>query len=386
MKIAYLSTFYPYRGGIAQYNAALFKALLALRHDVKPYTFFRQYPELLFPGKSQYVQPEDNAEKIDAEKILDTVNPISFVRAANKIKRFKPDIYLTKFWMPFFAPSLGKVAKSLKNSNLECFNISILDNVIPHEKRLGDINFVKYFLNNNDGFIVMSEKVKQDLISLKPSAIFEHHVHPLYDHFGEKIDQKVAREKLGIDAHKKVLLFFGFIRKYKGLDLLIRTLYDLPEDYHLIIAGETYEDFSTYQKMIKDLRLENRVSLNIRYINDSEVPDLFSASDVCVLPYKSATQSGIVGIAYHFDLPLIATKVGGLEEMVGNYQTGIMAERADREAIKAAILKFFNDGRREELKNNISKYKKLATWNSLAVSIERLYDRLREEKIKKMYP
>jgi glycosyltransferase involved in cell wall biosynthesis len=386
MKIAYLSTFYPYRGGIAQYNAALYNALSALGHDVKPYTFFRQYPELLFPGKSQFVQPDDNAEKIDAERILDTVNPISYVRAANKIKRFEPDIYLTKFWMPFFAPSLGKVAKALRNSDLECYNISILDNVIPHEKRLGDMNFIKYFLNNNDGFIVMSEKVKHDLTSLKPDAIYEHQVHPLYDHFGEKKDQKEARQKLGIGEHKRVLLFFGFIRKYKGLDLLIRTLYDLPEDYHLIIAGETYEDFSANQKMIKDLRLEDRITLMVRYINDSEVPDLFSAADVCVLPYRSATQSGIVGISYHFDLPLIATKVGGLEEMIGNYQTGIMAERADRESLKAAIFKFFNDGRRDELKKNIAKYKNLATWNSLAAKIESLYDKLREARIKKQYP
>lgn len=386
MKIAYLSTFYPYRGGIAQFNAALYNALQNRGHKVTPYTFFRQYPELLFPGKSQLVQPGDNAEIIESVKILDTANPISFIRAANKIKAGKPDVYLTKFWMPYFAPSLGKVAKSLRQSDLGCLNISILDNVIPHEKRTGDMAFINYFIKNNDAFIVMSTKVKEDLLKIDPNAVFEYHVHPLYDHFGDKLDKAEARKKLGVPEHSKALLFFGFIRKYKGLDLLIRTLYDLPDDYHLIIAGETYEDFEPYQKMINDLRLQERVSLNIRYINDEEVPTFFSAADACVLPYRSATQSGIVGISYHFDLPLIATKVGGLEEMIGNYQTGIMAEHADRESLKAAILKYFNSGKIQEYSKNISKYKEIASWESLAGAVEKLYDRALQEKAKKMYP
>lgn len=386
MKIAYLSTFYPYRGGIAQFNAALYKAFIAKGHEAVAYTFLRQYPELLFPGKSQFVQPGDNAEKIDSQRILDTANPISYMRAANKIKSGKPDLYLTKFWMPYFAPSLGKIAKSLHIYNDKIINISILDNVIPHEKRFGDMQFIKYFVKNNDGFIVMSEKVKQDLLSIDKNAVSRHHVHPLYDHFGEQIDKEKAREKLGIPRDKKLLLFFGFIRKYKGLDLLIRTMYDLPDDYHLIIAGETYEDFAPYQKMIDDLNLSDKITLMVRYINDNEVPTLFSAADVCVLPYKSATQSGIVGISYNFDLPLIATKVGGLEEMIGNYGTGIMTERPDRDALKNAILKYFNENKIEDYKKNILKYKKLASWESHAETIESLYNEIKEAKLLKKYP
>lgn len=386
MKIAYLSTFYPYRGGIAQFNAALYHSLQAMEHEVIPYTFTRQYPELLFPGKSQYVQPGDIAEKISSLRVLDTANPISYIRTANKIKNSNPNILLTKFWMPYFAPSLGKVAKSLKQSNMEIVNISILDNVIPHEKRMGDMQFIKYFIKNNDGFIVMSEKVKQDLLSFNKSAMFHHHVHPLYDHFGDKYEKENARGELNIPKDKRVLLFFGFIRKYKGLDLLIRAMYDLSDDYHLIIAGETYEDYSHYQKMISDMKLDSRVTQMVRYINDNEVPKLFSAADVCILPYKSATQSGIVGIAYHFDLPIIATKVGGLEEMIGNYQTGIMTERADHDSLKNAIHKYFNENKIEEYRSNIAKYKKIASWESMASSIISLYHKINDARIKKMYP
>jgi glycosyltransferase involved in cell wall biosynthesis len=362
MKIAYLSTFYPYRGGIAQFNASLCRQL-ALDHDVRPYTFVRQYPNILFPGTSQLVSTDDKVDDVGAERLLDTINPFSYMSTARKIKEFKPDLLLMKYWMPFFAPSLGYVSGYLRKHGIKV--IPILDNVIPHEKRPGDIALTKYFLNRTDGYVSMSNTVSNDLLSLKPNARFTMLDHPLYDHFGEKVPKAIAREKLNIPADKKVLLFFGFIRGYKGLDLLISALSNLPEDYYLLIAGEVYGSFSEYQDQIDQLGLGNRIGLNVCYIGDSEVPLFFSASDVLILPYKSATQSGIIGITYHFDLPVIATDVGGLREMIEPHGTGLMANKPTVDIITATINEFFGNDLSNYIRN-IEDYKQKCSWSNFA--------------------
>jgi glycosyltransferase involved in cell wall biosynthesis len=375
MKIAYLSTFYPFRGGIAQFNASLFREF-EKNNEARAYTFSRQYPDILFPGSSQYVTEDDKVDKIDAEKILDSVNPFSYQSAAGKIAQFAPEAMLMKFWLPFFGPSLGWVAKQLNKQG--CKSIAILDNVIPHEKRPGDIAFTKFFLKQCSGFVVMSETVKKDLLSLKPDAKYIYQPHPLYDHFGDKADKLTAREKLGIKPDKKILLFFGFIRKYKGVDLLIETLKQLDDSYELIIAGEVYGEFKEYDELIDKLGIASRIYKHVRYISDDEVPLFFSASDACVLPYKSATQSGIVGISYHFDLPVIATDVGGLSEMVVTHNTGIMAEEATIESIKTAIENYFENENYSKYIENIAKLKDLSSWNSLSNAIIEFAKELRK--------
>jgi len=373
MKIAYLSTFYPFRGGIAQFNASLYREL-EKNNDIKAYTFKRQYPNILFPGTSQFVSKDDSAEIIDAKRILDTTNPITFFTSALKIKKFVPDMMLTKFWMPFFGPSLGYIAKSLKKSGI--INISILDNVKPHEPKPGDLQFTKYFLKQNHGFIVMSENVKNDLLEFIPDARFRHVQHPLYNHFGKKMDKSLARKQLNIPEDKNVLLFFGFIRGYKGLDILLEAMETLPDNYLLLIAGEVYGSFDEYDKIIRKLNLQDKVKLFIRYISDSEVPVFFSASDVCMLPYKSATQSGIVGITYHFDLPIIATDVGGLREMITPYGTGMIADEPKQNLLSAAILDYFNMQMKETFEKNIIKYKAFANWETLGKEIINLYEEI----------
>lgn len=369
MKIAYLSTFYPYRGGIAQFNAALYREF-EKKYEINAYTFFRQYPEMLFPGKSQMVGPDDNADPINAIRTLDTINPIGYFRAASKIKAFKPNLFITKYWMPFFAPSLGSVAKSLEKN---CVNISILDNVIPHEKRPGDIKLTKFFLSHNKGFVVMSEAVRDDLLSLQPDAKYVMHTHPLYNHFGNKTEKEEARDKMNIPFGKKVLLFFGFIRDYKGLDLLIQALKNLPEDYYLVIAGEAYGSFDYYESLIQKLGLNDRVLRLVRYIPDHETALLFSAADLCVLPYKTATQSGIIGISYHFDLPVVATDVGGLKESIEPHNTGILAGAPTVDNVTKSIKKYFDENMQDTLSKNISEYKAEASWESLADSIINMY-------------
>ena len=354
MKIAYLSTFYPLRGGIAQFNAALYREL-EKEHEIKAFTFSRQYPDLLFPGDTQYVSKDDNADKIPSEELLDTINPFSYISTASKIKKYSPDIIITKFWMPFFAPSLGWVLRSNKSKSK---NICVLDNVIPHERRPGDIALTKFFLNQNHEFIAMSDTVENDLISLKPDAKFQRMPHPLYDHF--KTHEGDAKKELNLDPSKKYLLFFGFIRDYKGLDLLLESLSKLDDSYHLIIAGEVYGSFDKYDKMISDLNLSERIVKHVKYISDDEVPIYFSAADLCVLPYKSATQSGIVGISYNFDLPILATDVGSLAEMIEPYDTGIIVKNANSNEIAEGIKQYFSRDK-SVFVDNISRYKEVAS-------------------------
>lgn len=368
MKIAYLSTFYPFRGGIAQFNARLLKSLSKFG-ETRAFTFKRQYPNFLFPGKSQFVQPEDNAEVVESLQLLDTINPISYFSTARAIKFFAPEILITKFWMPFFAIPLGTVLRRLKRTT---FNIAILDNVIPHERRFGDITATKFFLRQNHLFVVMSNTVEKDLLALFPKANFIHLAHPLYDHFGKQVDKAEARRQLNLPTDRFILLFFGFIREYKGLDLLLKALAMLPNDFHLVVAGESYSPFDKYNQLVRDLRLDNRISLFIRYISDHEVPLFFSSADLCVLPYKSATQSGIVGISYHFNLPIVATNVGSLPEMLEPFGSGLIAPSSTPESIAQTIMEFTKNPKNQFIEG-IQKYKAIANWDYFAKRLIECY-------------
>ncbi|MBI3502755.1 MAG: glycosyltransferase [Bacteroidetes bacterium] len=365
MKLAYLSTFYPFRGGIAQFNASLYRAF-EKNNSVKAFTFTRQYPDFLFPGETQMVTEKDKADKIPSERILDSINPLSYFTAAKKINSFAPDVMLMKYWLSYMAPSLGTVAKKVKKNAKV---ITILDNVIPHEKKIFDAAFTKYFLKQNHGFVVMSDAVKNDLLKLLPGAKYIFHPHPLYNHFGNKVDATEAKRKLNISENKKVILFFGFIRDYKGLDLLIEAMTKLNDEYILVIAGEVYGPFEKYEKQIESLNSKNEIALHVRYISDEEVPLFFSSADVCVLPYKSATQSGITSIAYHFDLPLIATDTGGLKESIHHNKTGIIVDSPDSTLIADAIKKYFSENLKEKFREEIKLLKNNLSWDSLANAI-----------------
>jgi glycosyltransferase involved in cell wall biosynthesis len=373
IKIAFLSTFYPYRGGIAQFNARLYKQLTT-KHEIKAFTFTRQFPNLLFPGKSQYISKEDKAEIINSERILDSINPISYIKSAKRIQEYCPDLLLLRFWMPFFAPSFGMVASKLRKNGIKV--IAILDNVIPHEQRFFDIVFIKYFLKRIDGFIVMSETVKKDLISIKPDSKFILKPHPLYDHFDESINSMEARRQLGLPENKKLLLYFGFIRDYKGLDTLLVSMRYLPDEYHLVIAGEIYGDFGKYQKLIDNYKINNKISLFIRYINDPEVPTFFSAADVCILPYKSATQSGIVQVAYNYNLPVIASNVGGLSEIIDHQKNGFLVEPNRPNILAGVIEEYFTKGLYERFSKNIKEKKVKYSWSVFSDSLIEFYKTL----------
>lgn len=367
MRISYLSSFYPLRGGIAQFNASLFRSLEHF-NEINAYTFKRQYPNFIFPGKTQYVTKTDaNADKIESVEILDTINPFSYFQTARVINQYEPDLLLMKYWMSFFAPSLGTVAKLMKPKTKA---IAILDNVIPHEKKIFDIPFTKYFLNQCDGFVAMSDAVKNDLLKLKPKksnvTLLEH---PVYSHFGEKINETTAKNKLKISTDKKTILFFGFIRKYKGLDLLLEAFEQLDETYQLIIAGECYGSFDEYQQLIDKSKRKKNIHVFNNYINDDEVPVFFSASDVCVLPYKSATQSGITSIAIHFNIPVIATNTGGLKETITHNKNGLIVDKINSSAIANAIKDYFNRNLKNSFAKEIASMKEKRSWDNFGRKI-----------------
>lgn len=375
MKIAILSCFHPYRGGISQFNTAILTEL-GRSHDVKAFNFKRQYPEFLFPGKTQYVTEDDEAAAVESTPVLDTANPLTYIKTARTIAEWNPDLLLTRYWMPYFAPSLGYVARRLKG---RCKTVAVLDNVIPHERHFFDTALTRYFLGGFRGFITMSGSVSRELAEIRPGAVFRMLPHPLYSHFGEKLSREEAEKSLGLAPGKKNILFFGLIRKYKGLDILIKAFARLPEDFQLIIAGEPYGSFEPYAELIDGLPTETRERVKIfpEYIPDSRVKVFFSAADVTVLPYRSATQSGISSISYHFEVPMIVTDTGGLKSAVGDGGTGIVVDAPEPDAVLGGIRKYFSDPAiRESCVLCIRKEKERLSWSRFCSELTEFADTL----------
>ncbi len=398
MRIVIVGTAYPLRGGIAHYVSLLSQTLVKRGHDVKIITFKRQYPKFLFPGKSQ--EESSAATKpsphevgrgtrtegalgegaVTTDIIIDSIDPLTWRNAGIEAAKFKPDLILFKYWIPFFAPAYGVIARTAKRLTRKqgklCKIAFIADNVLPHEKRPGDILLTKFAFRAVDRFIVQSEAVEQDLKSLVPNAKFIRLDHPIYEIFGERINRSEARKKLSIPDDAPAILFFGYIRKYKGLDILLRAMpriiESLPE-IRLIVAGEFYGDEKEYRSLIQELRIPAKnLVLATDYIPNDDVALYFSAANVAVLPYRSATQSGIVQIAYNFDVPVIATNVGGLAEIVIDGISGIIAKDATPEAIAEAVLRYFQLALEPRLTEGVKQEKKKYSWDTFAEGIERL--------------
>lgn len=351
MKIAFLSTFYPYRGGIAQFNGALFRAL-EKEHQVKAFNFSLQYPRVFFPGKTQYVDKNDEVEKIPSERILNAMNPASFLTTVKKIKAFQPDVLIIGYWMPYMAPSLGYVAGKMQK---HCKVISIVHNAVPHEKGIMDKSLSNYFFKRNTHCIALSESVKKDIAQIYPDVSVKVLHHPTYNHFGELVSREEALNFLNLDVKSKYLLFFGLVRDYKGLDLLLKSLPLVEDDIHLVIAGEVYGEFQKYQEIIDKNQLNDRVHLHLKYIPDNEVKHYFSIAEAVVLPYKSATQSGIIAVAKHFNVPVVTTDVGGLSEFINQPSEGNVVQNNSPEDIAQGIKKVISskpEGKNEVREDN----------------------------------
>ena len=372
MKIVILGTAYPYRGGLSAFNERLAREYQDQGHEVEIYTFTLQYPSFLFPGKTQY-SSDPAPENLTIYRKVNSCNPFNWIKVGKEIARKKPDLMITKFWLPFMAPCFGTIARMVRR-NKHTRIISILDNVIPHEHRIGDKMFARYFINATQGFVAMSKSVLQDLrlFTKNKPAIFC--PHPLYDHYGKRLERNKAIQRLGLPAENNYVLFFGFIRSYKGLDLLFDAFADprlRTSNIKLIVAGEFYSDSSPYLNKIKDLQIEDKVILHTDFIPDSDVNLYFSAADIVAQPYKTATQSGVTQIAFHFENPMLVTNVGGLAEIVPNGKIGYVVE-PDSQQIADALWNYFEQGKQAEFEENIKEEKKKYTWDHITDAIQQL--------------
>jgi glycosyltransferase involved in cell wall biosynthesis len=358
------------RGGIAHYIALLYKHL-SERHDVEIVTFSRQYPKLLFPGTTQD-ERGGGGSVVPSEQLIDSINPLTWYSAARAIARKKPDLLLFKYWLPFFGPCFGTISMFVRRWTA-AKTLFICDNVVPHEKRIGDTAFTRYAFRYVDYFIVQSRAVEHDLNAFQPRARYKLAPHPVYEIFGKGLPKADARAKLGL-TDKRVILFFGYIRRYKGLHTLLDAMPTILKKVKLklLVVGEFYDDEEKYRQQIADSGLQNDVVLHAEYVPNQQVGLYFSACDVVVLPYVSATQSGIVQIAYQFDKPVIATDVGGLAEVVLNGKTGYIVPPQRPTAVANAVLRFYQEKREKDFVRNVRKVKKKYSWDAMVDAIEEL--------------
>ena len=339
-KIVIIGPAYPLRGGLASFDERLARQFQQQGFDTTIYTFSLQYPGFLFPGTTQYSTdppPGDLTIKVK----INSINPFNWLKIGRELKKSRPDIIVVRYWLPLMGPCLGSILRLVKRNKFTKV-VCIADNVIPHEKRIGDKPFTQYFLKPVDAFVTMSDSVMQDLhtFTIKPAQKI---VHPLYDNFGEAVSKKEAREKLGLPVNEKIILFFGFIRKYKGLDLLLEAMNDQrirEAGIKLLIAGEFYGDKQIYYDLIQQLDISSQLILRTEFIADSEVRYYLSAADFVIQPYRHATQSGVTPLAYHFEKPMLVTNVGGLPDMVPNEKAGLVAE-PDALSIASQIIRLY---------------------------------------------
>jgi glycosyltransferase involved in cell wall biosynthesis len=363
---------HPLRGGLATYNERLARELQQ-NNKVTLLTFSLQYPNFLFPGQSQF-SDDPKPEDLHIDIALNSVNPLNWISVGLKFKRLKPDVIIFRYWMPFFGPCFGTFARIVK-ANKHTQILAITDNIIPHERRFFDTPFSQYFLPVLDGAVAMSKKVLQDLREFplrKPVAKTGYHAHPLYDNFGAMAQRNEACEALGLDPNFRYVLFFGFIRHYKGLDLLLEAMALIPKtlsDVKLLVAGEYYEDEAPYNELIAEKGLADKVILHTKFIPNDDVRLYFSVSDLVAQPYRNATQSGVSQIAYHFELPMIITNVGGLSELVPHGQAGWVCEPTPQ-ALAASIIAMYETGRLETIHIKIKELKKQFSWPSMVKALE----------------
>jgi D-inositol-3-phosphate glycosyltransferase len=373
MKILIAAPAWPYRGGIAENSNRLAIQFQLEGHDVNIITFSLQYPGFLFPGKTQYTDAPAPVN-IKIVRKLNSVNPLNWISIGLKIRKINPDILLLRFWLPFMGPCLGTIAR-IARTNGHTKVICIFDNVVPHEKRPGDKLLTKYLTGSINGGVVMAEAVGNDLKKIRKDIPVKFNPHPLFDNYGEKITRVEAITKLGLDPTDRHILFFGFIRAYKGLDLLIEAFADnrlLRRNLKLIIAGEFYEDDKPYLQLIEKHGLEKDIVFYSHFIRDEEVPVFFSAADIIVQPYKSATQSGVTQIAFHYEKPMLVTDVGGLREIVADGKCGYVVE-PDSQAIASALDDYFSNNRLESFTQCVKDEKAKFSWDKMTRTITEVY-------------
>lgn len=367
MKIIIVGTAYPYRGGLAAFNERMAQEFVREGHEVEIYTFTLQYPGFLFPGKTQFcTEPDHSGLKIIRK--LNSCNPFNWLKVGREIRSKQPDKVIFCYWMSFMAPCMGTVARQLDKKRTRI--TALVHNMIPHEKSILDKLFPAYFVNGVDDFVALSKSVVDDIAAIdKQSKPKVFSPHPIYDHYGLIEAKNVAKEKLHLFENVNYVLFFGFIRDYKGLDLLIDAFADerlKNLNVKLLIAGEFYGNEAKYQQQIDELGVRNQIELHSDYIPDSQVCHYFNACDIVAQPYKTATQSGVTQIAFHFEKPMLVTNVGGLPEIVPDGKIGYVVE-PDSQQIADALVNFYSNSKEEEFSENVKLEKSKYSWDKLAM-------------------
>ena len=375
MQIALISVAPPYRGGISKHTSILVEKL-SINHSVDVINYSRQYPDFLFPGKTQYLENKSELER--SCRWIDSINPLTWFKTGNRLAKKHYDLVIFRFWNPFFAPALGVIAGVIKKNSPKTKLMSLSDNILPHEKTpLGDF-LTTYLFQKLDGHIVQSSQTEKELQEVVDDPIYEKRFHPIYTNFPKKINKNTARNKLGLTA-KYIILYFGIIRDYKGFDILLKAIAKLKNsglDFHLLAGGECYGNDEKYTQLISDLEISDFVTWHNKYIPDSDVAEYFSAADVVALPYRSASQSGITQIAYYYDIPVIVTKVGGLPEIVDEGQSGFTIEPENPTELANMLEKHLKNGTFFEMENYIKTFKQKFSWEYFVNGIESVYSRI----------
>ena len=375
MKIILLGTTYPYRGGLATFNERLARQFREEGHEVELWTFTLQYPSFLFPGKTQYSSEQPPAN-LAIRRVLNSCNPFNWLRVGRQIRKAAPDMLVCCYWMAFFAPAYGLISRMARR-NGKTKTIALVHNMMPHEPSILDKLFAPYFVASQDGFIALSESVKEDIEKIESSlpcgegrggvSPVSVSPHPIYDHYGERMSKAEACQALNIPADKQYMLFFGLVRAYKGLDLLLDAFAQIKDQLpslQLIIAGEFYEHEDKYRSQIVANKLSDRVILRNEFIPDADLRKYFGAADLIVQPYKSATQSGVTQVAFHFEKPMLVTNVGGLGEIVHDHQMGYACEPS-ADAIAADLLDYFTNDRQADYTSYLKKEKTKYAWSNI---------------------
>ena len=369
---------YPYRGGIADFNERLAREFQREGHEVITYTFTLQYPNFLFPGKTQY-STSAAPEELTIVRKVNSVNPFNWIKVGREIRRQRPDMVMIRFWLPFLAPCLGTIARIIRRDK-QIKVVGLLDNVIPHEHRIGDRVFARYMIKSLEGYVAMSEAVLADAKSFDDSKPLALTPHPLYDNFGTKVTREEAITHLGLDAEMRYILFFGLIRDYKGLDLLLRAFADerfRSKKTKLIVAGEFYSNAELYEQLERELDIAQHIVWYKEFIPADQVRYFFAAADLVAQPYKTATQSGITQIAYHFERPMLVTNVGGLAEIVPNGKVGYVVE-PNAQDIADALVDFIDNKKEEDFHAGIIEEKAKYAWSNMTAALFNVADKIRK--------
>lgn len=372
LKIFIIGPAFPLRGGPAQFNENLCAELLKQGHDAQIISYSLQYPNFLFPGSSQYEVNGKAPETLTIHTLINTINPLNWIKVAGFIKKQKPDFILFRYWLPFFGPALGTIAKLVKPKTKV---LALTDNIIPHEKRIGDKAFTNYFVNNVHGFIAMSQTVLNDISKFSKTANKAYSPHPMYETYGEAVSKSLAREKLGLSQDAKIILFFGLIRKYKGLDILLEAMAHpkiKEQNIQLLIAGEFYDDKQFYLDLISKYNLQGQVILHDTFISNEDVKYYFCSSNLVAQTYRNATNSGVTMVGYYYEKPMLVTNVGGLSEIVPNNLCGYVVENSVPE-ISEKIIEYFAQNKETEFTQNVIQEKKKYEWKEFIRVLISLY-------------